>query len=46
MGKKIKIIISSAIILFLVGLAMHGEITRDSVEKESVANKTVHQPQK
>ncbi|WP_341285647.1 hypothetical protein [Priestia megaterium] len=44
MKMKLKLFISAAILLFLVGLASHGEITKDSAEKESVANKTVHQP--
>ncbi|MDU9693248.1 hypothetical protein O0Q50_18900 [Priestia aryabhattai] len=43
MGKKIKIIVSTAIILFLVGLASHNEITKGSIKKESVENKAIYQ---
>lgn len=46
MGKKIKIFVSAAIILFLVGLASHNEITKGSNKKESVENKTIHQSHK
>lgn len=45
MVKKIKIIISAAIILFLVGLASHGEMTKDSIKKESVVG-AAHQSHK